>query len=77
MDQGIKYPRWQHPLEAAILEFDPSQLRTKLDSARQAISERFHELASDVEITSRNELVALAEALTIVRVLEKNRMLAL
>lgn len=77
MEPEMKYPRWQRPLEAAILEFDPPQLRVKLASAENMISERFHELASDMETSRRHELLALVEALTIVRILEKDRMLVL
>ena len=77
MEPEMKYPRWQRPLEAAILEFDPPKLRVKLDSAEQVISERFKELSSDEELTCQEELVALAKAFIIVRILEKNRMLVL
>ena len=77
MRHSMRYPRWQQPLEAAILEFDPPHLRAKLDRVAQAISDRLQELSSDLEITSREEVVALGEELTIVRILEKHRMLML
>jgi hypothetical protein len=77
MDPEMKYPRWQRPLEAAILEFDPPRLRAKLANAENIISERFQELAADMETAGRHELLALVEGLTIVRILEKDRMLVL
>ena len=77
MDPEMKYPRWQRPLEAAILEFDPPLLRAKLANAENIISERFQELAADMETARRHELRALVEGLTIVRILEKDRMLVL
>lgn len=55
----------------ANFEFDPPKLLEKLDCAEQVISETLKELASDVELPSRQELVALAKALTMVRILEK------
>ena len=69
--------RQRSRLQATLANFvfDPPKLREKLDCAEQLISERLKELASDVELPSRQELVALAKALTIVRILEKNRML--
>jgi hypothetical protein len=47
MKWPFKYPRWQLPLEAAILEFDPMRLREKLRKAELAISNRLEEVATE------------------------------
>jgi len=41
----LTYPQWQEPLAAAIVEFNPQQLRDKLKTAEEAISKRIEELA--------------------------------
>ena len=71
MDRELRYPRWQHALEAAILEFDPLQLCVKLQEVDAAISTRLQELASESD--SQDERQAIAKALVTIRILEKNR----
>jgi hypothetical protein len=67
MKWPFKYPRWQLPLEAAILEFDPMRLREKLHKAELAISDRLEEVAT--ESNSQDEQRALANAVSTVRIL--------
>jgi hypothetical protein len=69
MNHQLQYPRWQVPLEDAILEFDPPLLRAKLQKAEKAVSERRRELDSDREACNRDEQEALADALTLIRIL--------
>jgi hypothetical protein len=66
----LKYPRWQQAVEAAILEFHPTQLAIKLQDAERAISKRMVELASEKK--SEDELQALSDACSAIRVLENH-----
>jgi len=72
MHTDLKYPQWQAPLFAAILEFDLRKLSERLRLAEAAISNRTDELTS--EQTSREERRALADGLCIVRMLRKDRL---
>jgi hypothetical protein len=71
MDRELKYPQWQRLLDAAILEFDPLQLRSRLQEVEVAISTRLQELTTQRD--DQDEHQALAKALRTVRILEKNR----
>jgi hypothetical protein len=72
MQTDLKYPQWQAPLYAAILEFDLRKLSEKLRLAEAAISSRTDELT--FEQTSREERRALADGLYIVRMLRKDKL---
>jgi hypothetical protein len=67
----LKYPRWRQAVEAAILEFDPTQLEIKLQDAERAISKRLVELTSEKK--SEEELEALSDACSTIRILQKHR----
>lgn len=67
---NLKYPRWQQAVEAAILEFDPTALKIKLQDAETAISKRLVELTSEKK--SEDELQALSDACSTIRILEKH-----
>ena len=49
MNVALKYPRWQEPLAAAILEFNPQQLLVRAQKAEEAIAIRFKELSSETD----------------------------
>lgn len=68
---NLKYPQWQKPLTAAILEFDAQQLHRKLQDAEEAIAARFKELA--LEKDHQEELRLLSDAFSILRHLKKDR----
>ena len=68
----LKYPQWQEPLAAAILEFDALQLRRKLQEAKEAIADRFRELAFEKD--NQEELRLLSDGLSILRCLKKDRL---
>jgi hypothetical protein len=72
MHTDLKYPQWQAPLYAAILELDLRKLSEKLRLAEAAISNRADELA--FEQTSHEERRALADGLYVVRMLRKDRL---
>jgi hypothetical protein len=71
MQRDLKYPQWQAPLYAAILECDLGKLSEKLRLAEAAISHRTDELT--FEQTSHEERRALADGLYIVRMLRKDK----
>ena len=75
MNHQLQYPRWQVPLEDAILEFDPPLLRAKLQKAEKAVSERIQELDADLQDRGLDEQQALADALTLIRIMNKGRVL--
>jgi uncharacterized protein YerC len=72
MELGLRYPRWQGSLHAAILELDPGRLMEKLETAEVAISNRTHELATQRD--SKDELLALADGLYVIRMLRNDRL---
>ena len=68
----LKYPRWQEPLAAAILEFDVQRLHIKLQDANNAIAGRFEELAFEKD--NQEELRLLSDGVSILRRLTKDRL---
>jgi hypothetical protein len=72
MSLDLKYPRWQGPLAAAILEFDPEQLGGKLQTAQQAIASRLEELACGE--SNEHELRALFDGLSIIQGVKRDRL---
>ena len=68
----LKYPKWQEPLAAAILEFDVQRLHSKLQDANNAIAGRFKELAFEKD--NQEELRLLADGVSILRRLKKDRL---
>jgi hypothetical protein len=75
MSHELQYPLWQGPLEDAILEFDPPLLHLKLQKAEKAVSERIQELDADLQDRGLDEQQALADALTLIRIMNKGRVL--
>jgi len=72
MNPELKYPRWQAPLHAAILEVDRGKLHEKLETAEVAISSRTQELAH--EHNTGDESRALADSLYIIQMLKRWRL---
>jgi hypothetical protein len=60
-----EYPRWQEPLAAAILEFNPRHLHGKAQRAEEAIANRMQELGRDKN--NARELRLLFDGLSILR----------
>jgi hypothetical protein len=67
----LKYPQWQEPLAAAILEFDAQVLPEKLQKAEDAIAKRFQELT--VREGDGEEFRALTDGFTLLRDIRKRR----
>lgn len=72
MDRELRYPLWQYPLHAAIVELDKVKLPEKLEMAEVAISKRSAELAGQPDAT--DELRAIADGLYIIRMLRNDRL---
>jgi len=70
MSMELKYPQWQKPLKAALIEVDPRELNAKVQVAEMAISSRMQQLES--ASVSKDELCALAEGLSAIRVMKKD-----
>jgi hypothetical protein len=64
MDIVLKYPQWQEPLVAAILENEPKRLQEKLHHAKELIGKRLDELKAE---RSDEEFRALYDGLTLIR----------
>ena len=69
---ALKYPQWQEPLAAAVLEFNPQQLPGKVQRAEEAISKRIDELA--FEQGDQRERLALFDGLSILQSVKKGRL---
>jgi hypothetical protein len=66
-DIVLKYPSWQGPYRAAILETNPNLLKHKIAAAEQVAKLRLKELENRAD---RGERIALTDALTTLRILE-------
>jgi hypothetical protein len=60
---------WKQVYEDALLEFEPINLRTKLDAAKQAVEKRLFEVLSHA--ADRRELMHLKDAQRVIRLLEE------
>jgi hypothetical protein len=72
MTLKLKYPQWQEPLAAAILEFNAQQLRGKVQKAEELITYRIKELPSVTGNEEERRL--LFDGLSIIRSLKKDRL---
>jgi hypothetical protein len=66
-DVVLKYPIWQEPYRAAVIEGNPKLLEHKISSAQQAAILRFKELENSSD--HHAELKALTDALTALKIL--------
>lgn len=71
-DPGLRYPAWQVPLQELILEFDTGKLREKIQVMEALIAQRMQQLG--VEGDSHAERVALNDALSILRVIQREKL---
>ncbi len=63
----LKYPTWQEPYRAAIIETNPKLLKQRISGAQQAAILRFKELENSSD--HHAELRALTDALTALKIL--------
>jgi hypothetical protein len=72
MGDALKYPQWQEPFRNAMTAFGTQQLGEKLRKVETMILARLQVLSSDIK--SLDERQALLDAISIVRVLKRERM---
>jgi hypothetical protein len=66
-DLVLKYPTWQEPYRAAVIETNPKLFKQKISGAQQAAILRFKELENSSG--HHAELRALTDALTALKIL--------
>ena len=65
-DIVLKYPIWQEPYRAAVIETNPKLLKQKIAGAQRAAILRLKQLENS---TDPDELTALTDALTPLKIL--------
>jgi hypothetical protein len=68
----LKYPKWQEPLQEAILEFNREKLAEKLEKVESLVLKRFQQLRQGTDGASERE--ALDDALKTMRILRQERL---
>ena len=63
----LKYPIWQEPYRAAVIEINPTLLKLKIAAAEQAAKLRLKQLETSTD--HYHELIALTDALTAMKIL--------
>ena len=71
-DIVLKYPIWQEPYRAAVIETSPKLLEQKIATAAQAVKLRFKELENSTD--HHHEVVALTDALTALKILAETNL---
>jgi hypothetical protein len=71
-DEELLFPQWQAPLQELILEFDRGRLAERIHHVEELISSRLRELLDEHE--SHREREALESALSIVRLVKRDRL---
>jgi hypothetical protein len=66
-DVVLKYPIWQEPYRAAVIEINPKLVKQKIAGAEQAAMLRLKQLQNSAD--HHHELIALADALTALKIL--------
>ena len=66
-DIVLKYPIWQEPYRAAVIETNPKLLKQKIAGAEQAAILRLKQLENSAD--NHGEVIALTDALTALRIL--------
>ena len=66
-DIVLKYPVWQQPYRAVLIETNPKLLKEKISSAQQAVVLRLKQLENGTD--HRRELTALTDALAALKIL--------
>ena len=66
-DIVLKYPIWQEPYRAAVIETNPKLLKQKIASAQQAAMSRLKQIDNGTD--HHHELMALTDALTALKLL--------
>ena len=65
----LRYPEWQRPIQAAMLEFDPQQLHIRIATAEAAISTRLAVLSETSDGDA--ERLAIQDGVRLLRFLKE------
>jgi len=68
----LRFPEWQAPLQELILEADREKFHERLHIVEDLIFERFRQLAQESD--GRDEHQALNDALSILRVIKRDKL---
>lgn len=71
-DQQLEYPKWQAPLQAAILEFNLDRLPAKIYRVETLIFERLQQL--ELSNDGAGEHRAINDALELLRTVKRERL---
>ena len=63
----LRYPIWQEPYRAAVIEINPTLLKLKIAAAEQAAKLRLKQLETSTD--HHHELIAVTDALTALKIL--------
>jgi len=72
-DEELKFPEWQGPLRDAILEFDRERMAEKIQNVEALIFERLRQVSASRD-GGRVEYEALNDALSVLRILKRDRL---
>ena len=70
--KDLKYPKWQQPYQAALVELDQEQMLARVHAAETAIFLRLQEMAANPGGNSEKQ--AIEEALCTLRVLKVEKL---
>jgi hypothetical protein len=65
---GVRYPEWQKPYEAALIEFDKSKLAERVAAAERTILNRREKIFADPAYATERQ--AMEDALVFLRVIK-------
>ena len=71
-DTELKYPKWERQFQEVVLELNGEKLVAKIQTLETAIFVRLQELKSDSD--HHTERQAIADALSTIRVLKKDKL---
>lgn len=71
-DGELRFPDWQGPLQEAILEFDSVRLQEQVKKVEAFIQQRTQKLSKSAD--GHDERVAINDALTLLRIIKRERL---
>jgi hypothetical protein len=71
-DGELKHPKWQVPLQEAILESDREKLRENVEKVETTILERLHELQHGAD--GHREKEAINDAPSTLRIIKRDKL---
>lgn len=71
-DRALKFPQWQGPVQELVLEFDPIKLEERIRAVEVLLFDRLQQL--EQENGGHDEKIALQDALSIIRIMKRDRL---